>query len=325
MSQVIVLGWDALDVELIDEYELNGRFGMHQTAIETFSNEHIGEPHTMELWPSMITGSRPDSHGIYAATGDGGVEWDNPLIDLAATLANGIVSQSILTPLGATLRDRGIGVNQVGVDYYSKNSISTVFDKYTAQPISIPNYRTEYDAAHGLDADRGSLWQALDVKRMGVDGVKPRVEMSHVYDELGSELGRRVGVTLQAIHAGNDIVWTWFGALDSVGHIQPAVNAPLQREFYELAASMTETIRAVAPDDATVVSISDHGLQDGEHTHYATLCSDHPDVTTSIDGVTDLRRWIEDTNPRFEGRKHTSVDEAGAESVAENLEDLGYV
>lgn len=325
MGKVIVLGWDGLDAELIEGFGLGGRFGLHQTKIETFCNEHVGEPHTMELWPSMVTGVMPDEHGVYAATDSDGVEWDNPIIDLAADVANGIVPQPWLTAIGAGLRDRGIGVNQVDAEYYDQRGVSTVFDGRNARPISIPNYQTPFDEQHGLDADRGRLWQALDVNRKAGDGILPRVDMSRVYDELGSELGARVGLTLQAMHASHDIVWTWFGVLDSVGHIQPAVDAPLQRDWYETAAAVTETVRGAAPPEATVLAVSDHGLQDGSHTHYATLCSHDPAPAADIDGVTDIREWVDEVCPRGDGDVRGGVDAEGLAGVTETLEDLGYV
>lgn len=325
MGQVIVLGWDALDVELIKAFGLGGRFGLHQTKIETFCNEHVGEPHTMELWPSMVTGVMPADHGVYAATESDGVEWDNSIINLAADVANGIVPQRWLTAIGAGLRDRGIGVNRVAAGYYKQRGVSTVFDGRGARPISIPNYQTQFDEQHGLDADRGRLWRALDVDRQAGEGILPQVNMSRVYDELGAEMGTRVGLTLQAMHAGHDIVWTWFGLLDSVGHIQPAVTAPLQRDWYETAAAVTEMVRQTVPEDATVLAVSDHGLQDGTHTHYATLCSDDPAASADIDSVTDIRGWVDGVCSEGEGGDRGEVDADGLAGVAETLEDLGYV
>ena len=74
---VIVLGWDGLDVELLDRYGLGDAFGQHRTTAETYVNPVIDDPHTRELWPSMITGSHPAEHGAPAATAHG-VARDSP-------------------------------------------------------------------------------------------------------------------------------------------------------------------------------------------------------------------------------------------------------
>ena len=51
-GMTVVLGWDALDHELVGEYHLEDSFGPAHTDLETFNNPYLGEPHTDEVWPS---------------------------------------------------------------------------------------------------------------------------------------------------------------------------------------------------------------------------------------------------------------------------------
>jgi len=52
---IIVLGWDGLNLELAERFGVAESFGAHTATIETYVNPATDEPHTKELWPSMIT------------------------------------------------------------------------------------------------------------------------------------------------------------------------------------------------------------------------------------------------------------------------------
>lgn len=321
MSQIIVLGWDALDIELIEEYGLQSSFGTHQREIETYVNPVIDHPHTRELWPSMITGLHPDEHGVHAVSDDDGVDWDNPVIDTASNLANGVVPQPVLDYIGERLRERGAGLDQKRVGYYEE--LPTVFAE-SDQAISVPNYRTQFDQTNGLDATRDNVWEEILVNRDGKDGFNPAVSTDQVYNVLGREIGERVGATLSAIQQSHGLVWTWFGCLDTVGHMAPAMDCSLEEDWYRVAANVTEAIRACAPDDAIVVSVSDHGLQEGEHTDYATLCSDSQDAVDSIESIFDIKPWLDAQDPSAQ-RSASAVSDDGMGEVRTQLEELGYI
>lgn len=321
MPQLVILGWDALDAELIQQYGLGPEFGTVDT-IETYSNPFVGEPHTLELWPSMITGVHADEHGLHAATGDEGVDWDNPYINFVSNLSAGIIPKDIRTVIGRYLRKR-TDIQCTPADYYNENNVPTVFDN-GGRAISIPNYQTEFDRRHELDAVRNDVWGELLPDRSGEDGIEPQVELETVWEVLTREAGRRLGHTIAAIQDGHDVVWTWFGILDSIGHIQPAIDSDLSEPGYRLAASMTRLIRDTAPDDATVVAISDHGLQDGTHTDYATLAATDPTVHDAINGVLDVAEWVEDTRSRQEATSH-GYQSGSVGEMTEQLEALGYV
>lgn len=321
-EQIIVLGWDALDLELAERYGVADSFGSHQTKIETYINEHIGEPHTLELWPSMILGQPPAEHGIRAATPDEGVNWDNPLLNRASSLANGIIPQPVLTEIGAGLRERGAGVDQKTAREYREECRDVVFDEWD-RPISIPNYETEWDRRHGLDAARNDLWAALDVDRSVAAGIEPQVNIDEVHSILGNAYGRRLALTLSALRAGTPLVWTWFGYLDSVGHIAPAVEYPLEADGYLDAGSIADLIRKRAPPETAVVSISDHGLQDGSHTDYATLAADDAGIVERVDAVDELASWIRDVDPG--GRTAGGEATQSYGEMTEQLEALWYL
>lgn len=321
--KVVILGWDALDKERIHDYDLHGEFGLQETKLDTYINPHIGEPHTKELWPSMITGLHPDKHGVKAATEGNGVNWDSTILRKASSLAQGIIPQDTLSYIGAKLRRRGVGLEVTQSDYYTQNGISTVFDD-VGTPISIPNYQTKRDRTHGFDAHRDELWKELQVDWTVNTGMQPEVDRETVYHLLGREVGKRMGQTIQAMQSGSPLVWTWFGVLDSVGHMEPALGEDIVKDWYQVAASVTQTVKDVADEDTIVISVSDHGLQDGTHTHYATLCSDSPAPAKQIDHVFDVAEYLESID-YTETNHGESITPEDMSEVEEELEHLGYV
>jgi len=325
MTRVVVLGLDALDIELAEEFGVAEQFGAHRRKLDTWINPATDEPHTKELWPSMISGLHPDDHGIHAVSeGDGGVEWAHPLLNTASALANGIVPKPVLNAIGARLRERGAALEGYSTDYYDENEIQTVFDGVEALPISIPNYETAHDRQLGLDANRDDVWAELAVDRSG-EGTDfaPGIDMSAVHDILGREMGRRTSLAIHGIADGYPLVWVWYGVLDTVGHMAPAVDAPLERHYYELAASQTAAIRALAPDDAIILAVSDHGIQEGQHTHHATLCSDGPEPVDEIGHVFELADWLDAQT--IEGHAGGRVDADELKTANKRLGDLGYI
>jgi len=322
MTDVVVLGWDGLDLAVAERYGLADAFGAHQSTIDTHSNPAVGLPHTVELWPSMITGLHPDDHGIKAKTESGGVKWGNPVLNAASKHAQGIVPDDLLSYLGAKLREEGFGPDTTPAAYYDEESIATVFDDCGGRAISIPSYQTEYDRRHQLDAHRDQLWQALDCEHVG-EGKRPTVDRSEVNALLGREVGARIGHTLGAVQAGEPLVWTWFGLLDSIGHMQPALGDKFVKEWYEVAAQYTEEVRAVVDEETTVIAVSDHGIQDGVHTDYATIASDDPAPVAEIEHVFDIADWLR--RQEFASADGVHVDDQEHEAMREELEALGYV
>jgi len=324
MTDVVVLGWDGLDLELVDEFDLGPSFGRYRRTIETYANPVVGDPHTLELWPSMITGLHPDVHGILAKTEGEGVNWGNPAINLAATIGNSFVPDNVLTAIGAKLRRRGFGLDTKTPAYYRENGLETVFDEVPGRAISIPNYQTQYDREHELDAHRTDLWSTLDCEKMAGGGKEPTVALPRVYGLLGAELGERVGHTLEAIEAREPLVWTWFGLIDSIGHMEPALGKEVVEHWYRTAASVTRQVRELTPDETTVVAVSDHGIQHGEHTHYATIASDDPAPIDDVSHVFDLADWVRSQEYRARDRDR-ELEDADREAVRENLAQLGYI
>lgn len=331
----VVLGWDALDAQLVEEFGLADAFGEHVTPIETFANEVIGKPHTREVWPSIITGVPPAEHGIYAATSDGGVKWSNPWIRFAARVGQYTVPDRVRSAIGRCLRSNGAGVEWFGPEYYDEKGFWTVFDDRRALPIAVPNYRTDRDDELGLMYDRGGyLSQWLD---RDVEGWKPAdaTQQIAVESQTAAEVGAKVGLIENALSRDYDLVFAWFGLIDTYGHVEPVAETPVVRRGYETAAKLTAVVRdKLAPNDR-LICVSDHGLRDGEHTMDAVLATDERPIAQDIESVFDVAPVLdritpargETDAPEVRDASHRSRvgGEDPAETVRTRLEELGYV
>ncbi|WP_121820259.1 alkaline phosphatase family protein [Halostella salina] len=335
----VVLGWDGLDADLVEAFDLGGAFGDHDRRIDTFDNPVLGKPHTYEVWPSIVTGRPPSAHGVRAATEEDGVAWANPAIATTARLARRVVPESLRTRVGALLRQRGAGLDFKTPEWYRERGVDTVFDGRTARAVTVPNYVTARDERLGLDADRGAaLGDFLAVGEGDDEGTvhAPRVSVPELEERLVGEATEKLGVVRACVQREYDIVFVWLGYLDTVGHLAPVVDeGGWQERAYRLAAALTDEVAgALAPGD-TLVCLSDHGLQDGDHTHDAYLAADDAAAVRDVQSVLDAREGLERVTPasgeredppvreRFRGESTAASKDAAA--VRDQLEDLGYL
>jgi len=178
---IIVLGWDGLDIELLERYGHGDAFGAHRARIGTHVNEIIDDPHTRELWPSMITGVSPDEHGIHAAT-ENGVAWNSSLLRAGSRLATNTIPDDLQAYLGKRLREQGVGLDAKTPAYYREHDIGTVFDG-GGRAISIPNYETDRDRERGLDGNRDALWATIEPDKSLETGMAPGVDRETLYHD----------------------------------------------------------------------------------------------------------------------------------------------
>jgi hypothetical protein len=329
----VVLGWDALDYDLVEAFDLGEAFGPHYREIETFDNPTLGEPHTKELWPSMITGVTPDVHGLHAVS-EGGPSWENPVIAAASRLARGVVPEEVRTRIGRVLRNRGAGFSQATAEHYAERGVSTVFDGRTARPIALPNYHVDDGTAYLVD--RGSQLEAF--LSINEDTNTPKTTLPRLEERLLAETEGKLGAVHAAIQREYDIVFVWLSVIDTVGHLAPVVadrNGGWQERIYRVAAAYTEGVKDRLRPEDTLVCVSDHGLQGGDHTHSAFIGASEPGVIDDVESVTDVRTALESVTPSRGSRPDPPVREAfqydrrddrrDASEVRGQLEDLGYL
>jgi len=294
-----VLGWDGLDYELCNEYGLADEFVPYHTRADTFANGVLGKPGTYELWPSIITGKKPDEHGVRLIDEDeGGAGAENPVVNVAAGAMHRYLPTRTRLRIGIALRNRGLSLNQKSPDWYRRKGVRTVFDGRDSRVISLPNYRTEADEGLDLLAGWGrKMSRYLDIHADEDTGrvvYRPKKSLEAVEDWLVSEVGRKTAIVRARTDADHGIAFVWFAYIDTVGHTTPAVDdTDWQRDAYEHAVEVTQEIRAATDDEDTVIVASDHGNRDGEHTFDAFFGATDESALEGVESVLDYREGIE--------------------------------
>jgi len=334
---LVVLGWDALDAELLEMYELTDAFGSAATEIDTFDNPILEKPHTNEVWPSIVTGRPPAETGIRALSADEGTEWENPLVDAITDIGSSFVPDSMQQDVGRLLTNLGVERESKTAAYYDEQGLETLFDGRRSLSLAVPNHQTAADRDLGLAFDRGAQLSGYLSIEEGDDGEthEPTVPINRLDEVVAGQAGKKIGVVRQAVQRQYDVVFAWLGYLDTIGHIAPVVEeAGYQRRHYEQAARWTNEIATQIGEGDTLVCVSDHGLQGGDHTHAATLASDDPGIVERVDSVLDVKDTLDDVAPsrdasepdvsdrhRYEG----ATAERSATDVRDQLQDLGYL
>jgi len=324
----IVLGWDGLDPERVQQFGLTDAFGAHHTAVDTIANGALGKPHTYELWPSIITGLPPGEHGIHA---DEYIEagWNSRLLSLAGRYSQ-LVPEAVRWRVGRLVRDHGAEYAFETPAYYADVGARTLFDDRNGVAVGIPNYRSATDEQLQISMDRGaalSEYLEVDTAADGSTIHRPSVDLATLGMRLESEAGEKLAAAANSLTTGADLVFVWLGYLDTVGHVAPTVadSEGWYRDHYEHAAQWTQFVRDRLGDDDELVCVSDHGLEDGAHTERAFVGGSPPAVE-GLEHILDVYDLVESVTPRHGAGGGYERDGSGeAERVQEQLEDLGYI
>lgn len=322
---LVVLGIDALDPELVAPADHPNLTLERHHAIETIDSVE-GEPSTHELWPTIITGLTPTEHGLQL---DDGVAWENPFLRYGSAAANYLLPDRVQSKIGAwLLNNTDEDAFRVPATYYQNNGLSTVFDGREAATIGIPNYVVDphnEDREHSLRRSLGDLFERDGSAPGGHSSTDP----SLFYEQCLEMSMVRVARARRALRGGrSELVFAYTSGLDLIGHVSydhPALQMQAYDELDEFVGELREDLH----EDDELLLVSDHGLQDGVHTHEAMVAATDDRLVDDIGSVLDVRAAIES---ELEGRdhdggdrrtEHLSMDDSDA--VTEQLEDLGYM
>jgi len=90
----------------------------------------------------------------------------------------------------------------------------------------------------------------------------------------------------------SEFVFAYTSGLDLIGHV--AYDQPgLQQSAYDEIDEFVGDVLADLGDGDELLLVSDHGLQDGVHTHEAMVAATDLDIIADIESVTDVRAAIE--------------------------------
>lgn len=303
---LIVMALDALDLGLVEEWNIENFKLNNYRKMETFSYT-LEHPHTLEVWPSIATGKHPRDHGITVSSVS---DWSNPLVDLASRV-----------PLPAKVRVKGGSImNRLGSDY----SISEVNDNtfMDGELRAVHNW-PGVSNGHILQ----ELWDAMDEERKHIFERKVLGKTAEAFSWSKEMLNHNV--ELVAFHNHS---------LDAFGHAYTAnsddkVMEPVDgnggldelRKMYERVGEFVSDVEDELGENDDILILSDHGMNNkildderfGVHS-FRAFASTTLD-TNLPESVFDYKEFIEDNIEK------TSIDGESLDMPKEQLRKLGYI
>ncbi|QLH78916.1 alkaline phosphatase family protein [Halosimplex rubrum] len=322
---LVVLGLDALDPDLVDPDEHPNLVLDHHRAIETLVS-HTGEPSTHELWPTIITGLTPADHGL--ELDDDGVAWGNPLLEAGSSVADYLLPDALQSRIGAwLLTNTGADAFRTPATYYADNDIATVFDGREATAIGVPNYVVDPDSEdreHNLRRSLGDLFERDPESTGGHTSSDPAT----FYEQCMEMAMVRIARARRGVRGGrHELVFAYTSGLDLIGHVTYDMPA-LQMAAYDELDEFVGELRADLDEGDELLLVSDHGLQDGVHTHEAMVAGTDRAMVEDIGSVLDVADAID---AELDATDHASREEdperqrGDGTEVRDQLEDLGYL
>lgn len=327
---LVVLGIDALDPHLLQQTEYPHLSLEDSKRIETICSSETDRPSTHELWPTIITGLKPAEHGIEL---EEGLQWENPIFNLGSRVSNFVLPKSVQVKIGAWLLDNTDEGNfRTPASYYTERGLETIFDETVSKPIGIPNYVVdpdEEDREHELRKNLGDLFE-LDTK----DETEHRHKTSNpaeFYEQCMEMSMVRIARVRRALRSEKyELIFGYTSGLDLIGHVSYAEPGLQRRGYEEMNDFVGELLSDIGESDELLL-VSDHGLQNGEHTDEAVVSSTSKQLIEDVESVLDVKNSIESelnrTDHEPDGKEPMQPIGAGerGEEVRDHLEDLGYI
>lgn len=242
-DRMVIAGFDGLDHEKMKEY---GCENLHQQSFGKLDLEGLPLS-TPQLWASMITGERPEVHGIDTMLqfrGEKVRKIDRYVLGFLKKVF-GVTAMHLRRALYYYLYDSSQFVPDK--DFMEVDSI---FEKVAdSKPLDIPGY-SEYPYIAGKSWVGKSMRKRAPVSR---ERVVRDMEAEHMYRKNQFfENIREHKLVMQHFHYPD-----WFQHLYFKGD--------RDRELYEEMDELAGEILEKAGDDTLVVFCSDHGLENGGH------------------------------------------------------------
>lgn len=294
---LIVLALDAVDARLVEEFDCqNLKLDAH-TEMTTIASEARGTPHTLEVWPSVATGKRPEEHGV---VGSNTSTWDNPIPNFFSKFT-GVFSEATRAKLGR------IATQLIGAEYSSETAEGDNFLDGNGRIVR------EWPGI----TDSPELIQVWEwVKEADAGEITTTEFEQYVMGMCGAQFG---WVRELARHEVN-LIATHIHTVDAFGHPY-ATNREKLRHFYcRLDEYVGKLRRAI---DGDLLIVSDHGMQvawlddnPGQHSWHAFAATTTKEPPSHI---LDVREWVE------EHVEITTMDDDKMDMPTETLRQLGYI
>lgn len=294
---LVVLALDAVDARLVEEFECEHLKLEEHTEMTTIASEARGTPHTLEVWPSIATGVRPDEHGV---VGSNTSSWDNPLLDFVSQFT-GVFSEATRAKLGR------VAMRLTGTEFSSGTVEDENFLEGEGRVVR------EWPGI----TDSPELIQVWEwVKEADSGGLTTSEFERNVMGTCGAQFGWVRELATPEVN----LVASHVHTVDAFGHPYATDRDRLRHFYHRLDEYVGELRDAI---DGDLLIVSDHGMKvewldddPGEHSWHAFASTTTGNPPTH---ALEVREWVE-ANVGSE-----SIDEREMDMPTETLRQLGYL
>jgi len=271
--RVLILGIDALEYKLVEEWGLKHLKQKEYGKTIVPISEGFGEPVTLVVWPSFISGSDPEIMGF-----DSPILFRQPLRFLLEKFYFPFVNneqqsehEDILTEKtsfkGKIISYINLAFMKAGMGRYPERQdikTQTFFDNNDYKSIhkNIPVY------------DKIFTTEERDSARNGViRAISDRSFRKEFEQKLKKELDLGIENVYKEIKNPNwDLFMQYFYVLDGIQHVY-FKNKIKVMDYYLRFNKFVGELKKKLPKDTMLLIVSDHGQENGVHTHYGFYSS----------------------------------------------------
>jgi len=293
---LVILGFDGLDPYLAEDFEVEGLFQTYHTQLTIPESIPL---HTEVIWPTIISGVPPEEHGLGRTTAR---KWNNSILELLAQFADTVLPRRLIMPVGKKIIQMGFERStRGGPDYFNSQGLETIFTNLRSKVIGVPGYRP------AEETDR--------LRELGGHSThNPEVEIDELITRLEDERKTRHQQTLEHLDLPVNMLMVYSYSTDMVGHLFWDDREFLQ-SWYEKCENVVESVNQSLAEDDTLMVLSDHGMDKGEHRREAFFSmSESPPFDPET--ILDFKPLVD--------RMMKSLKQ-GHENVTDRMKGLGYI
>jgi len=294
---IVVLALDAVDARLVEDFECeNLKLDAH-TEMTTIASEARGTPHTLEVWPSIATGKRPEEHGV---AGSNTSQWNNAVLDFLSQFT-GVFSEATRSRLGR------LATQLTGAEFTSETIEGSSFLEGNGRVVR------EWPGI----TNSPELIQVWEWVKKADSGEITTAEFErNVMGTCSAQFGWAQELSNHEVN----LVATHVHAVDAFGHPYATDKERLSHFYTRLDEYVGKLREAI---DGELFIVSDHGMQvdwldedPGQHSWHAFASTTTGEPPTH---ALEVREWIE------EHVENNRLEEDEVDMPTETLRQLGYL
>lgn len=267
-NKIVILGVDALEYDLVEEWDLQIYKQKSYGKIEVPILEKHEEPSTPVVWASFITGEEPKITEVTRFK-----DWDNPILPLLDRMA---------IKLGITIKTR----KKVG-DFFSKigfkkkpptkdryQKIGTIFsDIPNSKAISVPSYNEDEEV--------------FEIRRAVIFAFDNENEKKLIAEKIYMMDVEKVNELITSLHE-NTLLMAHLFTLDVVQHLYFKKPEVIHTYYDKMSELVTKVKEKLEKSDHLLI-VSDHGQKKGLHTPYGFYSANK---NLKVNSILEFREFI---------------------------------